>query len=123
MILVVGGAGYIGSHMVKYLHGKGHAVLTFDNVSTGYRNAVRYGDFVEGDLANPAGLQHLFKTHAIDAVMHFSSFIQVGESVTEPEKYYQNNVVNTLNLLKAMREARVMRFIFSSTAATFGEPL
>lgn len=123
MILVVGGAGYIGSHMVKYLHDKGHAVLTFDNLSTGYRNAVRYGDFVEGDLANPAALQNLFKRYAIDAVMHFASFIQVGESVTEPEKYYQNNVVNTLNLLKAMREAGVMRFIFSSTAATFGEPL
>lgn len=123
MILVVGGAGYIGSHMVKYLYEKGHAVLTFDNLSTGYRDAVRYGDFVEGDLADPVALQQLFKTHAIDAVMHFASFIQVGESVTEPEKYYQNNVVNTLNLLKAMREVRVMRFIFSSTAATFGESL
>lgn len=122
MILVVGGAGYIGSHMVKYLHGKGHSVVTLDNLSTGYRDAVRYGDFVQGDLADPLGLQHLFQIYSIDAVMHFASFIQVGESVLEPQKYYENNVVNTLNLLKVMREAGVNRFIFSSTAATFGEP-
>jgi len=123
MILVVGGAGYIGSHMVKYLHGKGHSVVTFDNLSTGYRDAVRYGEFVLGDLADPLALQTLFQQYSIDAVMHFAAFAQVGESVVEPQKYYQNNVVNTLNLLKAMRDAGVSRFIFSSSCATFGEPV
>lgn len=123
MILVVGGAGYIGSHMVKYLHSKGHSVVTFDNLSTGYRDAVHHGEFVLGDLADPLALQTLFQQYSIDAVMHFAAFAQVGESVVKPQKYYQNNVVNTLNLLNAMRDAGVSRFIFSSSCATFGEPV
>ena len=123
MILVVGGAGYIGSHMVKYLHGKGHSVVTLDNLSTGYRDAVRYGEFVEGDLADRDLLEALFAKYSFDAVMHFAAFAQVGESMMEPHKYYQNNVVNTLTLLKAMRKAEVKSFIFSSTCATFGEPV
>jgi UDP-glucose 4-epimerase len=122
MILVVGGAGYIGSHMVKYLSQQGHLVLTLDNLSTGYRDAVRYGEFIHGDIANRALLDDLLARYSIEAVMHFASFIQVGESVTHPDRYYQNNVVNTLSLLDAMRQAQIQRFIFSSTAATFGEP-
>lgn len=121
-VLVVGGAGYIGSHMVQMLLEAGHEVVTLDNLSNGYRDAVLGGTFVEGDLANRALLRQLFADHRFDGVMHFASFIQVGESTTHPAKYYENNVVNTLNLLNAMREAEVSRFIFSSTAAVYGEP-
>lgn len=121
-ILVVGGAGYIGSHMVKFLGGKGCRVTTLDSLVSGYRDAVLCGDFVQGDIADRSMLNVLFETQRFDAVMHFASFIQVGESVTEPAKYYHNNVVNTLTLLDAMRDAGVNRFIFSSTAAIFGEP-
>jgi UDP-glucose 4-epimerase len=122
MILVVGGAGYIGSHMVKYLYQQGKAVLTLDNLSTGFRDAVRYGHFLEADLSNTQALADLFAHHRVEAVMHFASLSQVGESVQHPQRYYQNNVVNTLYLLDAMRTAGVTHFIFSSTAATFGEP-
>ena len=121
-ILVVGGAGYIGSHMVKRLHQAGCKVTTLDNLSTGYRDAVCYGEFVQGDLADRPFLDELFGSQSFDAVMHFASFIQVGESVQQPAKYYENNLVNTLNLLNAMQKAGVNKFIFSSTAATFGEP-
>ena len=120
-ILVVGGAGYIGSHMVKRLHREGCAVTTLDNLSTGHADAVRYGALVQADLADPQAISAVL-ARGFDAVMHFASFIQVGESVQHPDKYYQNNVINTLNLLNAMRTAGVLRFIFSSTAATFGEP-
>lgn len=122
-ILVVGGAGYIGSHMLKALHKGGYAVLTLDNLSGGFRDAVRYGEFIEGDLADCACLAQVFSRYKIDAVMHFASYIQVGESVLDPAKYYRNNVMNTQNLLDAMRVAGVQHFIFSSTAAVFGEPL
>lgn len=121
-ILLVGGAGYIGSHMVWLLGQKGAEVVTIDNLSGGYRDAVLCGEFVEGDIADSALLDQLFSEHKFDAVMHFASFIQVGESVKDPAKYYQNNVVNTLNLLNAMIKHGVKRFIFSSTAAIFGEP-
>jgi UDP-glucose 4-epimerase len=121
-ILVVGGAGYIGSHMVKMLLEQGHAVVTFDNLSSGFRDAVLGGEFVKGDLADKARLEEVFATHRPDAVMHFASCIQVGESVRQPGKYYQNNVTNTLNLLDAMVKHDVEYFIFSSTAAIFGEP-
>jgi UDP-glucose 4-epimerase len=121
-ILVVGGAGYIGSHMVKHLLNAGCTVTTLDNLSTGYRDAVLGGAFVLEDLANVLALDDLFRTNHFDAVMHFASFIQVGESVTEPAKYYENNVTNTLNLLNAMVKYQVSRFIFSSTAAVYGEP-
>lgn len=121
-ILVVGGAGYIGSHMVKMLHKENHAVVTFDNLSTGYRDAVLYGDFFYGDLANRNEIDKVFKQYDFDAVMHFASYIQVGESVSEPDKYYRNNLVNTINLLDAMNEHDVKHFIFSSTAAIFGDP-
>ena len=121
-ILVVGGAGYIGSHMVKMLGQSGHEVVTFDNLSKGYRGAVLSGEFVEGDLADSSQLERLFSSHAFDGVMHFASFIEVGESVIEPAKYYQNNLFNTKNLLDAMLRHKVKQFIFSSTAAIFGEP-
>ncbi|MDO9253852.1 MAG: UDP-glucose 4-epimerase GalE [Hydrogenophaga sp.] len=121
-ILVVGGAGYIGSHMVKHLGLAGSAVTTLDNLSGGHRDAVLHGEFVQGDIADRALLDRLLAEGGFDAVMHFASFIQVGESVVAPAKYYQNNVVNTLNLLDAMVAAGVKRFIFSSTAAIFGEP-
>lgn len=121
-ILVVGGAGYIGSHMVKMLLSRGHEVVTFDNLSGGHRDAVLGGEFVLGDLADPATLDALFKQHRPQAVMHFASFIQVGESVRRPGMYYRNNFSNTLNLLDAMVAHDVKHFIFSSTAAVFGEP-
>ncbi len=121
-ILVVGGAGYIGSHMIKYLGQQLCSVTTLDNLSSGHRNAVLAGEFVYGDIADRQLLDELFRAKHFDAVMHFASFIQVGESAQHPAKYYQNNVVNTLNLLNTMQTFGVSRFIFSSTAATFGEP-
>jgi UDP-glucose 4-epimerase len=121
-VLVVGGAGYIGSHMVKMLREHGHAVLVFDNLSGGYRDALLGAELVEADLADRAALDAVFAQRQFDAVMHFASFIQVGESVQLPDKYYRNNVANTLNLLDAMVAHGVKRFIFSSTAAIFGEP-
>jgi UDP-glucose 4-epimerase len=121
-ILVVGGAGYIGSHMVKMLLAHGYHVVTLDNLSGGYRDAVLGGDFVFGDLADKTCLNYLFKGYQFDGVMHFASFIQVGESVKLPGKYYQNNFANTLNLLDTMVAHGVKNFIFSSTAAIFGEP-
>ncbi|EJN23732.1 UDP-glucose-4-epimerase [Pseudomonas sp. GM78] len=120
--LVIGGAGYIGSHMVKQLLGAGHELVVADNFSTGYRSAVLGGTLVELDIADAQALDALFRTHDFDAVFHFASFIQVGESVTEPAKYYQNNLAATLTLLKAMVRAGVKRFIFSSTAAVYGDP-
>jgi UDP-glucose 4-epimerase len=121
-ILVVGGAGYIGSHMVQMLGRQGCEVTTLDNLSSGHRDAVLHGRFVHGDIADTALLTGLFAHGRFDAVMHFASFIQVGESVAQPARYYRNNVSNTLNLLEVMQAFEVRRFIFSSTAATFGEP-
>lgn len=121
-ILIVGGAGYIGSHMVKMLIKSGYHVITLDNLATGYRDAVSGGDFVFGDTADKLGLERLFSGYSIDGVMHFASFIQVGESVQHPSKYYQNNVAATLNLLDAMVAHHIPALIFSSSAAIFGEP-
>ena len=121
-ILVVGGAGYIGSHMVKMLSQNGHGVVTLDNLSTGYRDAVKYGSFVQGDIADSVLLDELMSKNRFDAVMHFASYIEVGESVKKPGKYYENNFSNTVNLLQAMVRHSIKHFIFSSTAAIFGEP-
>ncbi len=121
-ILVVGGAGYIGSHMVKFLARAGYRVVVLDNLSTGHADAVRYGELIVGDMADTALLDRLFHSHRFDAVMHFAAFSLVGESVDDPGKYYRNNVANTLNLLDAMVRHQVRHFVFSSTAATFGEP-
>lgn len=121
-VLVVGGAGYIGSHMVRELLGNGYDPVIFDNLSTGHEWAIPAGRLVKGDLADREALSQLFAAHTFDAVLHFASFIQVGESVSRPLKYYHNNVANTLNLLSAMEEAGVRRFVFSSTAAVYGTP-
>lgn len=121
-ILVVGGAGYIGSHMVKLLLDQGHTVVTFDNLSSGFRDAVLGGEFVEGDLCDLPAIDNVFEKYKPEAVMHFASFIQVGESVQHPDKYYLNNFTNTLNLLNVMVKYDIKHFIFSSTAAVFGEP-
>jgi UDP-glucose 4-epimerase len=121
--LVVGGAGYIGSHMVKQLLGAGHELVVADNFSTGHRSALTGGSLVELDIADAQALDALFAGHHFDAVFHFASFIQVGESVAEPAKYYQNNLAATLTLLQAMVRAEVKHFIFSSTAAVYGDPL
>ena len=122
-ILVVGGAGYIGSHMVKMLVDSDHEPVTFDDLSCGFREAVLGGEFIQGSIADREAIAHVLVSHRFDAVMHFASFIQVGESVRNPSIYYRNNLSNTLNLLDAMVAANVKRFIFSSTAAIFGEPV
>lgn len=103
-ILVVGGAGYVGSHMVKHLVRQGHRVLVVDNLSTGFPDAVQVagGELIELNLSDATGLDRIFSQQTIGAVMHFASFIQVGESVKDPAKYYQNNLAATLNLLQAM---------------------
>jgi UDP-glucose 4-epimerase len=121
-ILVVGGAGYIGSHMVKHLIAKGHQVIVIDNLSSGYRDAVLVDSFFQIDIANQVELNWVFQNNQIDAVFHFASFIQVGESVIAPAKYYENNVSATLTLLQAMVAAGVKKFVFSSTAAVYGNP-
>lgn len=121
-ILVIGGAGYIGSHMVKLLLGTGYKVTVLDDLSGGFRDAVPAEVLVEGSIADAALLQNLFSQHQFAAVMHFASFIVVGESVSNPAKYYANNVAATLTLLDAMRQAEVQHFIFSSTAAIYGNP-
>ena len=121
-ILVCGGAGYIGSHINKQLSKEGYETIVFDNLIYGHREAVKWGTFVKGDLANESDLEDVFSEYQIDAVFHFAAFAYVGESVEEPEKYYYNNVVNTLNLLKVMRNHGCNRIIFSSTCATYGEP-
>ncbi len=121
-ILVVGGAGYIGSHMVKCLGKNGHDVVTYDNLSEGHRGAVTHGLFVEGDLQDRPLLTKVLRNHQIDAVIHFAASALVGESVQNPAKYYQNNVVATFSLLEAMREAEVSKIVFSSTCATYGQP-
>ena len=121
-ILVTGGAGYIGSYMVKLLTAQGHDVVTFDNLSTGFRDAVQSGRFVEGDLGDPNAIESLFEEFAPQVVMHFAGYIQVRESVIEPSLYYQNNFCNTIHLLNAMVKCGVPYLIFSSTAGIFGEP-
>jgi UDP-glucose 4-epimerase len=121
-ILVTGGAGYIGSHVVKALGEAGHEIVVFDNLSTGHTWAILSGRLCRGDLADRPAILEALAAFRPEAVMHFAASIQVEESVREPLAYYRNNVVNTLNLLEAMREAGVRRFIYSSTAAVYGIP-
>ena len=121
-ILVVGGAGYIGSHMVQMLLENGDEVTIFDNLSTGFKESVTGGNFIEGDLSNTNELNTLFENSQFDCVMHFAAFSQVGESVLHPGLYYKNNFCNTLNLLDSMVKHDVNNIIFSSTAALFGNP-
>ena len=119
-ILVVGGAGYIGSHAVQLLGRSGHDVHVLDNLSVGHKAAVPPGTLIRGDLADLPGLETALRTHQIEAVMHFAASASVPESVADPAKYYRNNVVGTLNLLDAMRSSGVRRIVFSSTAAVYG---
>lgn len=121
-ILVVGGAGYIGSHMVKDLLKARYDVITLDDLSKGHRELVFGGKFIEGNLSDPELLDQIFSGHHIDAVMHFAAYSLVGESMEKPLEYYLNNVAGTLVLLKAMIRHGVRRFIFSSSAAVYGEP-
>jgi UDP-glucose 4-epimerase len=122
-VLVVGGAGYIGSHMVKDLLDEGYGVVTLDDLSTGHRELVPGGEFIEGGLGDQVLLDKLFSTQPISAVMHFAAFSLVGESVEKPLKYYRNNMAATAELLDSMIRHNVKRFIFSSTAAVYGEPV
>ncbi|TWU65597.1 UDP-glucose 4-epimerase [Crateriforma conspicua] len=121
-VLVVGGAGYIGSHAVRLLLDAGHQVVVYDNLSRGHSEAVPAGMLVEGDVADRAKLVQVMKDKQIDAVMHFAAFALVNESVNDPSLYYRNNVIAALELLEAMREADVKKIVFSSTTATYGEP-
>lgn len=121
-VLICGGAGYIGSHVNKELYKEGYETVVFDNLIYGHQEAVKWGTFVKGDLANIEEIERVFQKYEIDAVFHFAAYAYVGESVTEPEKYYYNNVVNTLNLLHVMKKHGCSRIIFSSTCATYGEP-
>ena len=119
-ILVCGGAGYIGSHINKELNRQGYETVVFDNLVYGHREAVKWGEFVQGDLANLADLEAVFRTYNIEAVFHFAAYAYVGESVLEPEKYYFNNVANTLKLLSVMKKCDCNKIIFSSTCSTYG---
>jgi UDP-glucose 4-epimerase len=121
-ILVTGGAGYIGSHTVKQLLARGHDVTVFDNLSAGHRPAVPVERLVVGDLRDVDHLDQLLVVNRIEAVVHFAAHCYVGESVTDPAKYYSNNLVNTLNLIDRCRRNGVARFVFSSTCATYGVP-
>ena len=122
MILIVGGAGYIGSHVNKVFNERGYETIILDNLSYGHEESVKWGTLCKCDLANINEVDDIFTKYDINAVMHFSSFIDVGESVRNPEKYYNNNVVNTMNLLNVMLKHDVKKFIFSSTCATYGIP-
>lgn len=122
-ILVTGGAGYIGSHAVKELGRRGYNIIILDNLLYGHRAAIKEGTFIHGDLADKRLIETIFKDHPIDAVMHFAAYAYVGESVIAPQKYYRNNVANTINLLDTMLDFNINVFIFSSTCAVYGEPV
>jgi UDP-glucose-4-epimerase GalE len=122
-VLVAGGAGYIGSHAAKALHRAGYAVVVYDNLVAGHRGAVKYGTLVEGDITDVALVRDALRRHDIFAVMHFAAFLDVGESVREPARYYRNNVGGALTVLEAMAAESVRHFVFSSTCATYGEPI
>ena len=121
-VLVTGGAGYIGSHCCKELRSRGFNPITFDNLVYGFEDFIRWGDFYQGDLADPQAIASCFKQYRIDAVIHFAAYIFVGESVSDPLKYYENNVRNTIQLLGACKAHEIRQFIFSSSAAVYGTP-
>lgn len=121
-VLVTGGAGYIGSHVVRQLAEAGHDIVVFDNLSTGYRWAVTAGELVVGDLGDEDAIEQVFAAHDFEAVLHFAANIVVPESVSNPLKYYGNNTRNTLNLLKAIERHNIPYMVFSSTAAVYGMP-
>jgi UDP-glucose 4-epimerase len=121
-VLVVGGAGYIGSHAVNRLLAAGHQVLVYDNLSQGHRQAIPAESLIIGDVLDERQLTDTLRAGKVDAVMHFAAFTAVGESVSDPEKYYHNNVQGSLALLRAMRQSGVEKIVFSSTTATYGVP-
>jgi UDP-glucose 4-epimerase len=122
-VLVAGGAGYIGSHMVKAQVRAGHAATVLDNLSTGHAEAVRGAALVRGELRSRADIEAVLGGAKFDAVLHFAACCYAGESVERPDKYYENNVVGTLNLLEAMRATETRRLVFSSSCATYGKPV
>jgi UDP-glucose-4-epimerase GalE len=121
-VLVTGGAGYIGSHAAKALSRAGYQVVVFDNLAAGHREAVKYGELVEGDITDVASVGAALDRYEVGAVMHFAAFLDVGESVREPVKYYRNNVAGALSVLEAMAARSVPCFVFSSSCTTYGEP-
>ena len=121
-ILITGGAGYIGSHVCKELLRQGHQPIIYDNLQTGHREATQHAQFIEGDLADAKKLRDTFESFSIDCVMHFAADCQVGESVENPLKYFNNNVKNSLTLVEIMMKFSAKKFIFSSSAAVYGEP-
>ena len=121
-ILVTGGAGYIGSHVVKELLRQGHKPIIFDNLQTGHRKTTKDALFIEGDLSDQKKLKETFQAYQIDTVIHFAADSLVGESVQNPLKYFNNNVKNSLNLFEIMEEFKVKKIVFSSSAAVYGEP-
>ncbi len=121
-ILVTGGAGYIGSHVVRQLGERGERIVVLDNLSTGFREAVLYGELVVGDTGDMELVSRVLKEHNVETVLHFAAHTIVPESVTNPLKYYRNNTANTRNLLECCQNAGVKHFVFSSTAAVYGEP-
>ena len=121
-ILVTGGAGYIGSHVVRCLNEKGYKPIVYDNLVHGYKDFVKANEFIQGDIGDYDLLISTFKKNDISAVMNFASYIAVGESVQKPLMYYDNNVSQTINLFKAMIDSNIKKFIFSSTAAVYGYP-
>ncbi len=122
IILVTGGAGYIGSHTIKALLSRGYEVVALDNLSVGHREFVLCEEFVKADLLDREALERVFQKYPIRSVIHFAAKTAVGESVENPEVYYYNNVVGTLNLLSAMRAHGVGEIVFSSSAAVYGDP-
>jgi UDP-glucose-4-epimerase GalE len=122
-ILVTGGAGYIGSHGAKALKRAGYRAVVYDNLGAGHRSAVKFGDLVQGDIGDVAAVRDVLRRHEIFGVMHFAAFLDVGESVRDPARYYRNNVCGTLGLLEAMVAESVQYLVFSSTCATYGEPI
>ena len=122
-MLVTGGAGYIGSHAAKALRDAGYTVIVYDNLAAGHRGAVKFGEFVQGDIADVDAVRRALRRYDVFGVMHFAAFLDVGESVREPARYYRNNVGGALSVLEAMAAESVKHFVFSSTCATYGEPI
>ncbi len=121
VVLVTGGAGYIGSHACKILRQAGYIPVTFDNLNTGWARAVKFGPLVQGDLLNASALDAVFATYRPVAVMHFAALSQVGEATRDPGRYWRNNVLGSLNLIEAMMRAGCLDLVFSSTCATYGD--
>lgn len=122
-ILVIGGAGYIGSYVCKYLVKNGYRPIILDNLISGHRQAVKWGPFIKGSMGDLKLLKRIFEKYQVAGVMHFAAFCYVGESVREPAKYYQNNVADNVTLLQAIVENNISNFIFSSSCVIYGEPI